>query len=140
MSANITEQTSQLTRYLAALSQLKAMQFDQYRATAFVMDAVYGTNDLEKLTYKTLRGAKTNLKKAFGVSSLYEYIESKRLSRIEPELAALGDIVLVLDEHDDIAFCAGKQWLYFDDADLLRHDRFSVRDYEVEMLAYRLTE
>lgn len=133
-------ETSQLTRYLDALSQLKAMQFDQYRATAFIMDAVFGTNDLEQLTYKTLKGAKGNLKKAFGVSSLYEYVESKHLPRIEPELAAMGDFVLVLDEHDDIAFCAGKNWMYFDDADLLQHDRFSVRDYEVEMLAYRLTE
>lgn len=137
---NAMTEPSQLTKYLSALSQLKTKKFDQYKATAFVMDAVFGTNDLEQLTYKTLKGAKGNLKKAFNVGSLYEYVESKHLPRIEPELASQGDFVLVLDEHDDIAFCAGKNWMYFDDADLLTHDRFSVRDYEVELLAYRLTE
>ncbi|HEH9441932.1 TPA: hypothetical protein SIA39_004003 [Aeromonas sobria] len=134
---------SKNTKIIEALNQLMQKphsEFDQYRATAFIMDAVFDTNDLNQLTYKTLRGAKGNLQKAFGVSTLHDYVQQKGLDRIEPFLAAQGDMIIALDdEHDDVAFCAGTRWVYFDDEDALQHDRFSVKHFsDVDMIAYRI--
>lgn len=136
---------SELTRFIRALTELKAnpqIAADQYKATAYVMDAVHGTQDLTKLTYKTLKGAKANMQKAFKVSTLLEYVQSKGFERIEPFLAGQGDIVVATgegNEHHDIAFCAGKYWLYYDDETLM-HDAFSVHDYEASLIAFRLTK
>ncbi|MCE9850519.1 hypothetical protein LZ626_20845, partial [Aeromonas allosaccharophila] len=116
----------------------------QYKTTAYIFDAVFGTDDLSKLTYKTLRGAKNNLKKAFGVSCLHEYVGLKGLEEIDPLYAAGGDMVIALDEgedeHDDVAFCTGTRWLYFDDEDAQQHTRFSIKHIDdVKLIAYRIT-
>ncbi len=131
------------TKFIEAINELMSTDVDQYKATAYVMDAVFGTADYCKLEYKTLRGAKGNLQKAFNVSSLFEYVQAKQLKQIEPFLAGLGDVVILRgesNEHDDIAFCAGTKWVYFNDEDQLLRDRFYITDFnEADLVAFRLT-
>ncbi|MBS4707296.1 hypothetical protein J4G57_05235 [Aeromonas caviae] len=138
----MTYKKSELTKFIEAVNDVRLLQYDQYRATVFIIDAVKGTDDLSKLTYKTLRGAKANFKKAFNVESLQEYIEMRGLLRIEPFLCAQGDMLLIKDLHDDVAFNAGSRWLYFDDDNALCHDRFSFKHLldESELFAFRIAE
>jgi hypothetical protein len=139
----IIKEESKHTRFIQAMNKVIHDQhtMDQYQVIAFVMDAVFGTDDIVKLKHKTLRGALTSLNKAFKVNSLMEYIERKGLEEIDPLFAAQGDVVVVKDEHDDIAFNVGSKWVFFNDNGIT-NEQFDVRAVltgEHEVRAFRIT-
>ena len=116
MENAMTYQKSKHTLFLEGIDCLRQLEFDQYRATAFMFDAVLGSNDLEKLQYKTLRGAKGAIQKAFGTPTLMDYVLSKDLEEIPAVLCGPGDFLVVTDDpHDDIAFNCGRKWVFFND-------------------------
>ena len=137
-----TYEKSRHTKFIEAIDELRHFAFDQYRCTAYIMDAVFDTNDLEQLTHKTLRGALGSMQRVFNANSLMDYVLQKDLLEIPAALAGPGDIVIVKDDpHDDIAFCLGRKWLFINDnnidIDVFDLDDFDFQD--AEMRAFRLT-
>lgn len=142
----MTEQTIPIhkqTAYIKTLDLLTSThnQLDQYKAAALMFDALYGTQDLLKLTHKTLNGAIGCLSRAFKAQSLMDYIIQKQLPEIRPELACVGDLLVYKDElHDDLMFFGFQRQLVFTDNGI-QLDQVLVRDLLAdghELRAFRL--
>lgn len=129
--------------YVAVLEQLHRTHkdLDQYKATAMMFDTINGTDDLSKLTYKTLNGALGCLSRAFKAESLMDYIKQKQLPEIAPELACMGDMLVAKDElHDDVMFFGMTRQLVFTDNGI-QLDKQLARDLiadGMEIKAFRL--
>lgn len=125
--------------YVAVLELLhrEHQELDQYKATAMMFDALNGTNDLDKLSYKTLNGALGCLKRAFKADSLMDYILQKQPLEIAPELACMGDLLVAKDElHDDVMFFGMTRQLVFTDNGI-QLDKQLARDLIADGLLIR---
>lgn len=131
---------SKLTLYTEALQTAidNASTTNQYRMFAALYDAVYGTNDLQKMGVKPSTCLKALQR--LGFNSLMEYVQSKAIQEIPAVACTIGDVLIIPDEeHDDIAICLGTSFLLIDDAsDVSAVHQLNIVDFTGDVKAFRI--